>query len=484
MSAQLVSIAALLAIFVIGTVRAVNLGALAFVAAFAVGVGVLGMDTSEVLAGFPAELFVILVGVTYLFAIARNNGTVEWLVQAAVRAVGGRVAAIPWIMFVISGVLVALGAVSPAAVAIIAPVGMVFAARYGINPLLMGLMVVHGSAAGNFSPIGVLGVVTNGVVEHSGIPGNATTLFLSNLVFNVLLGIGVFLAFGGRSLIRAGRPAPVTGTASGSPEPAGQDAGSDAGPDARIHAGPDAELDAGPVGGTDGGTGVVTRPPRAKGPAKAPSRTRPPRTEVLDETLTLNRDRVVTLVSMVCLVVGALVLDLDVGLMALTAGVVLTLLSPATAKDAVGQISWSIVLLVCGIVTYSGLMQAVGTVDYLGDAISKLDAPLLAALLICYIGAVVSAFASTTGILGALIPLAVPLLATGQVGAVGLVAALSISASVVDSSPFSTNGAIVVANAPEEKQAVVYRQLMKWGFGLVLVAPVVSWAGLTLIAKW
>ncbi|MFJ4465948.1 SLC13 family permease [Streptomyces sp. NPDC089424] len=441
MSPELVSIAALLAIFVIGTIRSVNLGALAFVAAFAVGVGVLGMDTSEVLAGFPAELFVILVGVTYLFAVARNNGTVEWLVQAAVRAVGGRVAAIPWVMFVISGVLVALGAVSPAAVAIIAPVGMVFAARYGINPLLMGLMVVHGSAAGNFSPIGVLGVVTNGVVERSGIPGDVTGLFLSNLVFNVLLGLGVFFAFGGRKLLRAGRAAQVVEAAPGG-------------------------AGAPQSGAGRGKTGVVT---------EAPART---------ETLALDRDRVVTLVSMAAMVIGALVFDLDVGLMALTAAVLLTLLSPAPAKEAVGQISWGIVLLVCGIVTYSGLMQTVGTVDYLGDAISRLDAPLLAALLICYIAAVVSAFASTTGILGALIPLAVPLLASGQVGAVGLIAALSISSSVVDSSPFSTNGAIVVANAPEEKQAVVYRQLMKWGFGLVLVAPLVSWAGLTVLADW
>ncbi|MEU6709349.1 SLC13 family permease [Streptomyces wuyuanensis] len=467
MSAQLVSIAALLAIFVIGTLRAVNLGALAFVAAFAVGVGVLGMDTSEVLAGFPAELFVILVGVTYLFAIARNNGTVEWLVQAAVRAVGGRVAAIPWVMFVISGVLVALGAVSPAAVAIIAPVGMMFAARYGINPLLMGLMVVHGSAAGNFSPIGVLGVVTNGVVEHSGIPGSETTLFLSNLVFNVLLGAVVYFAFGGRRLIRAGRAAPVSGsprTAGGAPEGTGGRGADDTDPPGGV-----------PGASGTGGTRVATRPPELKEPATATP---------APESLTLDRDRIVTLVSMAALVVGALALDLNVGLMALTAAVVLTLLSPGTAKDAVGQISWGIVLLVCGIVTYSGLMQAVGTVDYLGDAISGMDAPLLAALLICYIGAVVSAFASTTGILGALIPLAVPLLATGQVGAVGLVAALSISSSVVDSSPFSTNGAIVVANAPEEKQALVYRQLMKWGFGLVLVAPVVSWAGLTVVAGW
>ena len=45
--------------------------------------------------------------------------------------------------------------------------------------------------------------------------------------------------------------------------------------------------------------------------------------------------------------------------------------------------------------------------------------PLLAALLICYIGAIVSAFASSTAILGGPIPLAVPFLATGEVGAVG-----------------------------------------------------------------
>jgi hypothetical protein len=104
-----------------------------------------------------------------------------------------------------------------------------------------------------------------------------------------------------------------------------------------------------------------------------------------------------------------------------------------------------------------------------------MDAPLLAALLVCYVGAVVSAFASTTGILGALIPLAVPLLVRGEIGAVGLVAALAISSSVVDSSPLSTNGALVVASAGPQHQDRVYRQLMRWGFALVAVAPSATW---------
>ena len=47
----------------------------------------------------------------------------DWLVYAAVRAVGGRTALIPWVMFGVTAILTAVGSVVPAAVAIIAPLG-------------------------------------------------------------------------------------------------------------------------------------------------------------------------------------------------------------------------------------------------------------------------------------------------------------------------------------------------------------------------
>ncbi len=101
---------------------------------------------------------------------------------------------------------------------------------------------------------------------------------------------------------------------------------------------------------------------------------------------------------------------------------------------------------------------------------------MVAALLICYIGAVVSAFASTTGILGALIPLAVPfLLGSEAIGAVGLITALALSSSIVDSSPFSTSGALVVANSNPEDRDRVFRTLMIWGFSMVALIPPVTW---------
>ena len=159
--------------------------------------------------------------------------------------------------------------------------------------------------------------------------------------------------------------------------------------------------------------------------------------------------RITTLAALVALVVAVLAFDLDAGLTAITLAVVLSAAWPEDSKKAVGQIAWPTVLLICGIVMYVGLLENIGTIDWLGEQVATISAVLIAALLILYVGGVVSAFASTTGILGALIPLAVPFLETGAVGAVGMIIALSIASSVVDSSPFSTSGALTVANTPE-----------------------------------
>src|SRR5688572_32234828 len=96
MSNELISLLVLVLIFVIGTTMPVNMGVLGIVAAFVVGTA-MGVSEDDIFLGFPGDLFIILVGVTYLFGIASSNGTVNWLVHASVRAVGGRVAAIPWV---------------------------------------------------------------------------------------------------------------------------------------------------------------------------------------------------------------------------------------------------------------------------------------------------------------------------------------------------------------------------------------------------
>jgi hypothetical protein len=113
------------------------------------------------------------------------------------------------------------------------------------------------------------------------------------------------------------------------------------------------------------------------------------------------------------------------------------------------------------------------------------NAPLLAAVVICVIGALVSAFASTIGILGALIPLAVPLLLPGGgLEATGLIYALAISASLVDCAPFSTTGATIVASGAEPDRPQLSRNLTLWGFAMVLIGPAVTIAVLVVPPLW
>ncbi|WP_328503292.1 SLC13 family permease [Streptomyces sp. NBC_00457] len=456
MSSELISILVLVVVFVIATTRSINMGALAFAAAFAVGELVADLDADGIFAGFPGDLFVVLVGVTYLFAIARANGTTDWLVHAAIRLVRGRVALIPWVMFAITGALTAIGAVSPAAVAIVAPVALSFASRYGISPLLMGAMVVHGAQAGGFSPISIYGSIVNGIVEREKLPGNELALFLASLLVNLVIAGVVFVLFGGLKLWTQGAVATETGPGTGT-ETEGGDSGS------------------------SGGTGKPRPEPNGTGSGTGTS---PAPTTIATVTATqpdtvpdirLTPARITTLVALVALVVAVLAFDLDAGLTAITLAVVLSAAWPEDSKKAVGQIAWPTVLVICGVLTYVGVLEEMGTITWAGEGVSDIGVPLLSAVLLCYIGALVSAFASSVGIMGALIPLAVPFLAEGDVGAVGMVAAFAVSATVVDVSPFSTNGALVLAAAPDVDRERFFKQLMVYGGIVVAAVPAVVW---------
>ncbi len=448
MGPEIISIVVLVVMFVIATTLPVNLGVLALVGAFGVGMLALGLDAEQVMlgvpdggeidGGFPGDLFVLLVGLTYLFALATNNGTVDLIVGWSMRMVGGRVALIPWVFFFLTTGLSAIGALF--AVAIVAPLAMPCARRHGINLLLMGMMVVHGALGGAFSPISVYGAFVDDTMVRTGLPSSPLTLFLTPLLINIVIGVVVYVVLGGRDL--RGRRADDLPAPAGDPQAPG-DAGTGA-------------------AATGGGAGVVTA---------APAVTAPPR---------VGLEQAVTLAGLAVLAVGSAAFGLDVGVLSVTIAVLLRLLAPRR-PDAVGQVSWSTVLLICGVITYVGVLTAAGTIEFVSSGITAIGAPLLAALLLCYLGGVLSAFASSVAILGVAIPLAVPFLQQGEVSAVGMVAALAVAATVVDVSPFSTNGALVLANAPADiDRDRFYRQMLAYAGIVVVAGPLLAWGLLVL----
>lgn len=452
MTDHIIAIVLLIAMFITATALPVNIGVLAFVGAFGVGTLLAGQTTKEIMTGFPNGLFLTLVGITWLFALAQNNGTIDWLVRSAVRAVRGRIVMIPWIMFFIAAILTSIGAVTPGAVAIVAPIALSFAFRYHISPLLMGMMVAQGASAGAFSPIGIFGGITNGVVNKAGLPISELTTFLASFLCNFACVLVLFFILGGRKLMhaRVSENGAIRIPHIEITKPA-------TGP--QIFGDSEAEALSGRIGREAGGDSnrlLADTPEEESAPG--------------------NWIQVVTVLGLVVVAVMVLAFRLDIGFVSLTVGLVITLLQPMLQKRSMAQVAWPEIMLITGVGTYISVLEGMGTIDFIGNSVAGMASPLLAALLLFYIGAIVSAFASSTALLGALIPLAVPFLQAGSgVGPIGFIAGMAVASTIVDVSPFSTSGALVLANAQGIDKQVFYRQLMTYGAIVTLAAPPILW---------
>ncbi|ASR35696.1 C4-dicarboxylate ABC transporter [Prauserella marina] len=450
MSIHVIGVVALVLVFIIGTLRPVSIGALSLVATFLIGTLVAGESVDELLAGFPAELFVLLVGVTYLFGLASVNGTIEWIIDRAVGLFGDRPALVPWLIFVFSAVPTTAGALGPAAVAMLAPLCLRLGERYGIDRRMSALMVMHGSCLGNFSPLNGLAIIVQRAAAAGGVEVSSAALFFGNAAYNIVLAVVIYLCFGGRKLLRErhGRVATAHATVTASVA-------------ATTSTGGVSTITGGGGTGEPGASGG-TEPASGSGNAERKS-------------VALRADQAITLLVMAGVGVGALVFDIEIGFLALIAAVALHVVFPKRFDKADKQIVWSVVLLICGVTTLVGAMERYGTVDVVGNGIAGIGVPLLIAFLLCVVGAFTSAFGSSAGLLGVLIPLAVPFLLQGQIGASAMIVALAISATVVDSTPFSSVGALTLANAPERERPALFRTMLGWGMAMVVTAPVLTW---------
>ena len=102
-TAALMSIIALVVLVAISCVKDdLHVGFLGIGFAILVGGIWANLTGSKVMGSFPLSLFMILVGVTFLFGMAQSNGTMEKLTAYSVRLCKGNTALIPLIIFVLT----------------------------------------------------------------------------------------------------------------------------------------------------------------------------------------------------------------------------------------------------------------------------------------------------------------------------------------------------------------------------------------------
>ncbi len=412
MSLALMSLVALLIVIAISCFLPYNVGLLAVAFSFIIGCLIAGLKASAVINAFPIGLFIILIGVTYLFGIAQVNGTLDRLANTCIRLVRGRASLIPIVFFVLGFILSAIGPGAIPPTALLAPPAMLLASKMKINPFLMALFVINGCNAAAMSPITPSGAIAVGIINKLGMNDISWILFRNATVANVVINAFAYILFGGLTLIKRER----------------NDAASET-----------AKLDV--------------------------------------EVMKYERQHILTLIAIVVMLFGALVFNMDVGLLGITIGMVLIILGCADEKKVLATIPWGTVLMVCGITVLVGLMSKTGGMKMFIDMMASISTPQTLTLVATFIPGVISAYSSSTGVV---LPTFLPLV-PGLVEQVGgnlekVFSAVCLGSFITDASPLSTLGALLLGAAtPEMDKRKLFNQLLAWGMSMSVIGALAAW---------
>lgn len=441
--AALLSLVALVVVVVVSCIREEwNPGLLAIAAALIVGAGWGGLKGADILKFWPTSLFMTLLGVTFLFSLAQENGTLEKLTAYAVRLAKGNTALIPWIIFVLVVVITTIGPGNIATTAMMAPIAMAIAGRIGLSAFLMTLLVVGAANAAAFSPFAPTGIISLGLISKmapqiginpEAVLGIEWKVYFNSMIAQGITNIGGFLLLGGLAWMRRQKGASLNiDDIAPKPEP-------------------------------------------------------------------FTRQQWITLMGIIVFMILVLAPGLpgvkealpkwvinmlsDVGAIAFILSGILILCNVASVREAVKRVPWFVLLLVCGVTVLIEVMDKTGGLKILVDLIGAISTPLTVHFWVALIDGIISAYSSSSGVV---MPMFLPLVPgllqkLGLMGipeqvhhAVALISSINVGAHLVDTSPLSTLGALCIACAAEhENKAKLFRNLLIWGLSMSLVGGII-----------
>jgi len=428
------SILALAIVVVISCINEeLNVGFLSIAFGIIVGGLWVNMSAPKVMNTFPLGLFMILVGVTFLFALAATNGTMEKVSSYAIRACGGKTAWLPLIIYLLVTVLTTIGPGNIAATALMAPITMAIAARVGMSAFLMTLLVVGAANGAAFSPFAPTGIVSNGLIAKIApqLPAIQEAWTLDGLAWKIhfnseycqgIINIGGFLLMGGWAWIAKQR---------------GQTINIDE---------------------------LAPRP----------------------EPFTLKQwYTIFAIILLIVLVIAPAlpgVKDLipkaikpliaNVGSVAFILAGILMLLNAGDSKAAVKVMPWFVIMMVCGVTVLVEVMDRSGGLNAMVNMIGVISGPITVNFWLGLFTGILSAYSSSSGVVMPMFLPLVPGLAKEVPSAdvIAMISSINIGSHLVDTSPLSTLGALCIACAGEhEDKTKLFRKLLIWGLSMSVV---------------
>jgi di/tricarboxylate transporter len=411
----IVSVCALALAVLVSCVSRANVGVLAVALAWVVGVYIGGIPVATVMNGFPSQLFLTLTGVTLLFALAESNGTLERITHHAVRICRGNRGSIPVMFFALGAALASMGPGNIATTALLAPLAMATATRVGIPLFLMAIMVGNGANSGSLSPFAPTGIIVNGIMVRSGLPGLEWHTYLYNFFAHACVAFGGYALFGGLKLFRSQPPMD-----SAAPAPA---------------------------------------------------------VPVDHQAEVFSRRHWITIVVISVLLLSVTLLKVNVGMAAFAGAVILVLTGCADDGEAIKRMPWRVIVMVCGVTVLIALVERAQGIDLLVSLVAKVASASTVTGIIAFFTGIVSVYSSTSGVvLPAFLPM-VPGLAAALPGAspIAIATSMNVGGHLVDVSPLSTIGALCLAGATTGDSRDLFNKLLAWGLSMSVVGAILCY---------
>lgn len=421
----IIMIAILLAI-AIGYKTKINIGLFAIVFAYLIGSFGLDLTASQVVNFWPIKIFFIIFAVTLFYNVAMVNGALEKLASHLLYACRNFPILLPLAIFASATVIAALGAGFYTVLAFMAPMTLLLCQKTGMSKIIGGMAVNYGALAGANFMTSQSGVIFRGIMEGVGVEPaqaftNSTAIFVTTLIVPIVV-IGSYLLFNHKKLninITAEKPAPFD--------------------------------------------------PKQK------------------QSLIL----IITLMAVVLIIpilnlimphnhlIAILSSKVDIGFMAIIFAVISLLLKLADEKKVVAMVPWGTLIMICGVGMLIEVAIQAGVINELSDWVSTTIPFWVIPVAMCVIGAFMSLFASTLGVVTpALFPI-VPAIAvaTGYNPTV-LFVCIVVGAQASAISPFSSGGSLILGSTPQGvNQSQLFNDLLfravPLGFIAALLAAVI-----------
>ena len=433
----LVSILALVILVGISCVNEdLNVGFLGIAFGIIVGGVFAGTPASKVMNAFPLSLFMILVGVTFLFGMAQTNGTMEKLTAYSIRACKGNTALVPIIIYILATFITTIGPGNIAGCALMAPVAMAIASKVKMPAFLMTLLVVGACNGAAFSPFAPTGIISNGIIAkvapELGIPADYLNTLAWKIHFNSTIAqgfvnIGGFFVMGGLKWLREQKGAAL-------------------------------DID-----------------------------------ELAPKPEPFNAAQKTTLLIVAILIILVVVPGLpgmkgvfpkaitnmlsNVGSISFVLSIVLMLTGYGDSKAAVKVMPWSVIMMVCGVSVLIDVMDKAGGLNFLVEVMASVAGPTTICFWTAFVPAVISAYSSSSGVVMPMfLPMTPGLVELTGGDPIAIISAIDVGSHLVDTSPLSTLGALCIASAGEEEdKGVLFRKLLIWGLSMSIVSGIVCY---------